>query len=124
MTRRGKLEPSPATDRRSSQRLDELRRRVEKKMGRRPWTDDERRIVRKDLHLVEAAVATGAAVLSRDDRARRLFARLASELRELKGILWINPCEATERVNAWLQRNAPDEPERHLGAHAAPRPER
>ena len=47
---------------------------------------DDRAEMKKDLHLVEAALATDGIIVTRDDRARQLFA-----LPMLKALTWTDP---------------------------------
>ena len=82
-------------------------------------TENQRSQVKKDIHLIEAALATDKIVVSLDDKtARRFFTQAAheiEELRELKAIAWINPDKPEETPIAWLKGGANPEPERLLG---------
>jgi hypothetical protein len=73
--------------------------------------------MRKDLLLVEAALASDKRVLSLDDRARRAFARASGSLQSFRRILWANPSSAAERVDVWLRDGARREPARELRNH-------
>lgn len=87
-------------------------------------TEKNRLAVRKDIHLIEAALATDKIVISLDDNtARRFFALAAQgveELRELKAIAWVNPDKPDERPIEWLKNGAKAEPERMLGYPKTP----
>ena len=72
-------------------------------------------VMQKDLHLLEAALATDKIVLSRDKKCRRHFLDAASNVTEIKPILWANPEVPEEEVIDWLNRGIPFEKERQLG---------
>ncbi len=72
--------------------------------------------MRKDLHLIEAALATDLTVVARDDEARGLFASASGNVRELKDIVWVNPDNAEESPLTWLKNGAKAESRRKLGS--------
>ena len=63
-------------------------------------------IIRKDVHLVEAALKTDHIVISRDEKARTLFQKASEEIGELKRIVWTNPVREEEHVKDWLSKGA------------------
>jgi hypothetical protein len=69
----------------------------------------------KDIHLVEAALATDRIVISLDEKVRRYFAEASSVIDEFKQILWANPVFKRERVVTWLNEGANAEKSRLLG---------
>ena len=76
----------------------------------------QREAMRKDMHLVEAALECGGPVISVDDRARRLFATAAETVPALRPIVWVNPERMGEAaLRAWLEQGAPAAPELTLG---------
>lgn len=77
---------------------------------------DQKMVVAKDTHLIEAAVATDQRVTSRDKGARRAFGDAADVVRELRQVVWVNPTKKKEKPIDWLQNGAPDEAWRRLGA--------
>jgi hypothetical protein len=83
-------------------------------------TDNQRMEVKKDIHLIEAALATDKIVVSLDDNtARRFFTKAAKEveeLSELKAIAWVNPDKPEEKPIEWLKKGANLDPERLLGS--------
>ena len=85
-----------------------LRDRVERLARLRQ--DLNEAVLRKDIHLVEAAKATDSIVVSLDDTAKGAFRLAAGSIRELRGLRWINPDDASGEVIAWLASGA--------GAHA------
>lgn len=66
--------------------------------------------VLKDLHLIEAALATDRIVVSLDERARRELAVDAS-----KDIVWVNAVLEGGHAVYWLRNGAPDKEEWKLG---------
>jgi hypothetical protein len=60
--------------------------------------------IRKDIHLIQSALAADKVVISLDDNARRAFAGLTNDIRILKEIVWVNPQDSD--FNAWLADGA------------------
>lgn len=87
-------------------------------------TEKNRLEVKKDIHLIEAALTTDKIVISLDDNTARRFFTLAAqgveELKELKAIAWVNPNKPDERPIEWLKNGANAEPERMLGYPKSP----
>jgi hypothetical protein len=78
----------------------------------------ERDAVMKDLPLIEAARATERLIASRDDTARRRFARYSESVTELCNVSWVNPDRLIEEnLIQWLRQGAPNEKSRELGSH-------
>lgn len=72
-------------------------------------------ILRKDVHLLEAALVTDKRIASRDKKARRHFCNVCHDIDEIRDVMWVNPDVAEDRCIAWLKRGAPVEAERQLG---------
>jgi hypothetical protein len=68
----------------------------------------------KDVHLIEAALATDFRIVSCDDNARGHFGRLAVTFPSLRKIMWVNPVTEGERAIEWLEAGAPAKPYRRL----------
>ena len=68
----------------------------------------------KDVHLVEAALATDLRIATGDDNARGHFSRLAASFAPLQSILWVNPITEGEKAIKWLEQGAPDRRARRL----------
>lgn len=79
-------------------------------------TRDQKAVVAKDIHLIEAAVATDQLVTSQDKGARRAFGDAAAVVRELRQVVWVNPTRDDEKPIDWLENGAQDEASRRLGA--------
>ena len=62
-----------------------------------------------DMHLVEAALAVGARIASRDDRAKGLLKKAAGDVAALRTVIWVNPDTQAAEVEAWLLNGAPDD---------------
>jgi hypothetical protein len=90
MTRKGKIVPTPAAE----------TGRARGWMQTGSFTKEEEKAARKDLHLVLAAREQAAVILSRDDAARSLFARLP----ELAQLGWAQL--TADDVEAWLRGGA------------------
>jgi len=54
-------------------------------------SDRDRKEMEKDLHLIEAALATDHIVVSLDETAKECFAKAAQRVGRLGEIIWINP---------------------------------
>ena len=73
--------------------------------------EDNRPLLRKDAHLVEAALARGKRIVSRDERARDEFCSLASAWPPLELFYWAH-VGTTEGMNItieWITDSVPDD---------------
>ena len=70
--------------------------------------------LRKDFHLLQAAIATDQTIISRDETVRGLFAHASQQVGEIRNIIWVNPDRPAEEPIAWLQNGAPPEGHRRL----------
>lgn len=70
--------------------------------------------IEKDLHLVEAALATDHIVASLDDTVRSFLKACSPSLGMVKTIVWVNPTCMEEEVEHWLENGAPAEKQRLL----------
>jgi hypothetical protein len=77
-------------------------------------SDEEIDAVRKDIHLIQAALAADHSIVSCDETARRLFGNASSIVSELSPIIWVNPDCEQERPIHWLEEGAEAEPNRML----------
>ena len=74
--------------------------------------------IRKDLHLVYAALQTAGPVASSDRAIRRRLAVAVPKAPELRALVWVDPASADARAIEWLNQGAPLEEERMLGYRA------
>jgi len=79
-------------------------------------TERGRLAMLKDTHLVEAALATDRTVVALDDTVRGLFDTASMHVKILKTVVWANPGEEAEACPTWLEKGAPPDRERRLGA--------
>ena len=71
--------------------------------------------MRKNFHLLDAALATDQTVVSLDETVRGLFARATQRVGEIRDIVWVNPeYNEEEEPLLWLQNGAPPEEHRKL----------
>lgn len=68
--------------------------------------DKNRKAMAKDLHLIEAALASDRLIVSCDDRARALFRGAAAHVPELRLVVWVNPEQTEEDAIRWLREGA------------------
>ncbi len=68
----------------------------------------------KDVHLLEAALATDGIVISSDEKVRELFNDLSEPVVSLKQITWVNPTHPDEQTIEWLENGANVEKARQL----------
>jgi hypothetical protein len=80
-------------------------------------TNRQRTEMFKDLRLLEAAIATDKIVISLDDNtARTFFSKAASQVDQLKDIVWVNPDKIEEeKPIEWLRNGANPDRDRLLG---------
>lgn len=60
--------------------------------------------MKRDFHLIEAALATDHRVLSLDQEARVLFDATARQVSEVGKIVWLNPNTGEDDVIRWLEK--------------------
>jgi hypothetical protein len=90
---------------------DDLRRRIEEVAP----DESVARIMLKDAHLIEAAIAADRLVASLDDVAREHFSRASARFGSLRQIVWVNPNSTAEGPIQWLENGAKDDSRRKLG---------
>lgn len=74
-----------------------------------------RKAMRKDFHLIEAAMAFDRIISSLDEEARSLFNSAVRNVILLGKIVWVNPDKAEEEPITWLEDRAKPERKRMLG---------
>lgn len=73
------------------------------------------RALRKDFHLVEAAIAADRTVVSLDEAVRELFRTAAATVAAIQKVVWVNPSRTAENPLGWLRDGARPESARMLG---------
>lgn len=76
--------------------------------------ENEIEAMRKDFHLLDAALATDQSIISLDETVRGCFARATQRVGEIRHIVWVNPDRIEEEPMAWLQNGAPPDVHRQL----------
>lgn len=69
----------------------------------------------KDIHLLEAALATDKTVIALDEAVRDLFTRSSESVGIIRAIVWVNPDITSEEPLKWLELGARTDKERWLG---------
>ncbi len=69
----------------------------------------------KDIHLIEAALATDSTVIALDEIVRALFGTACQTIGQMKSIVWINPDKPEEQILLWLEDGAEPDKSRKLG---------
>jgi hypothetical protein len=72
--------------------------------------DNDIDAVRKDIHLVHAALAVDRSIVSRDETARRLFGNASAAVPDLSSIVSVNPDREAETPIERLENGAVAEP--------------
>jgi hypothetical protein len=73
------------------------------------------RVMLKDAHLIEAALAADRIIASLDDVVRGHFSRASARVDSLSEIVWVNPNSTAEGPIRWLEDGAKDDSRRKLG---------
>lgn len=83
--------------------------------------DNRLQAMRKDIHLVEAALAerAGKCVISGDARVRSYLLVHTACDRRIGVVVWVNPTVEEHRCLEWLRAGAKNERARQLGRQAA-----
>jgi hypothetical protein len=89
---------------------DELRHKVEQSVVE----DKKREAMLKDIHLIEAALATDKTIISMDETVRLYFCEMLRKIAVLKHIVWVNPSKDDELCIEWLHDGAESAKERML----------
>jgi hypothetical protein len=80
-------------------------------------TAKARRILRKDVHLMEAAQATERTVTSLDEEARSCFVAVCSKVPTVGAVVWVNPDLQEETPVVWLRSGAKPQKGRTLARY-------
>ena len=70
--------------------------------------------IRKDFHLLEAALETDRIIISLDETVRQHFTQAAPSVGEIRDTVWVNPERTEEQPLPWLRDGAPPEAHRKL----------
>ena len=67
---------------------------------------DIERILEKDFRYIKAALDTDETIISRDAEARTAYSDVAATIIEIRGIIWVNPCNRNHRPFHWISCGA------------------
>ena len=75
-------------------------------------TDNEetKKMLEKDFRYVAAALDADKTIISCDRQARRGYCVTSSNVLELRAIVWVNPCDQTQRPFEWISQGAIADP--------------
>ncbi len=85
------------------------------KISRAAQSEKARAAMLKDVHLLEAALATDEIVVALDEIVRGLFTEAAISVGEIRNVVWINPDRVNEAPLLWLEEGAKPDKKRRLG---------
>jgi len=68
--------------------------------------DKEIAAIQKDIHLIEATIATDKTIISCDQALRDILAKAYQNLELLKELLYVNPTKESDEVMEWLRKGA------------------
>ena|SRR5437879_3502323 len=77
--------------------------------------EKERDAILKDIHLVEAALATGQTIVSLDDTLWGLLRQIAASVPSLRPVVWVNPVKEGEHATDGLGQGTTAGKRRQLG---------
>jgi hypothetical protein len=89
----------------------DLRQQIEQTAA----NEKQRQAMLKDVHLIEAALASGMRVAALDEIVRACFRSASASVSRLWSVCWINPDIPEEEPLEWLQAGAPIDTFRTLG---------
>ena len=84
-------------------------------LGKLSFTPEVRKIVEKDCHLVEAALATDCCILSKDERAYLHYYFAAEHLSQLRRVMWASPVRPADDCANWVAAGAKPDAKRRIG---------
>jgi ABC-type iron transport system FetAB ATPase subunit len=85
------------------------------KIDRAAQSEKARAAMLKDVHLLEAALATDEIVVALDETVRGLFIEAVISVGEIRNVVWVNPDRADEEPLIWLEGGAKPDKKRRLG---------
>ena len=58
----------------------------------------------KDIHLLEAAMATDRIIASKENEAHAHFAVVCDHIGEIRDVMWVNPVDEEDACAGWLKQ--------------------
>lgn len=84
-------------------------------IARLPVLAPERKIMLKDCHLLEAALASEQRIVSNDEAAYFHFYNASGSISQLRVIMWVSPTRNADACAEWLVTGAKEETKRKIG---------
>ena len=84
-------------------------------LGRLPVQVPERKIMLKDCHLLEAALASEQRIISNDEAAYFHFYQASGTISQLRLVMWASPMRDADACVDWLAAGAKPETKRKIG---------
>lgn len=84
------------------------------KIGATAESEKDRAAMLKDVHLLEAALASDETVIALDEIVRNLFTQASKSVGEIRSLVWVNPDKADEKPLEWLKSGAKADKKRKL----------
>lgn len=85
---------------------------LQKRIVERMASEKQAEAVKKDVHLLYAALAADHQIVSMDESIRKLLLKAGSGVSELKTLGWVNPDSDPSLSLAWLEAGCPEEKSR------------
>ena len=79
---------------------------LNEKLDQLDVSENDKKAMMKDLHLIEAARQTDLRIVSSDEAARKLFRAATEHMGELSPIHWVNPTIEEDDCVGWLKSGA------------------
>jgi hypothetical protein len=87
---------------------------LRKKIIQASVNEDQCERMLKDVHLIEAALATDNFIISLNEAERILFSKTSQKVGEIKCIIWVNPDISEDEAITWLQNGSKEEERRRI----------
>ena len=81
-------------------------RQLRDTISKNAHSENARKAMLKDVHLLEAALSSDRRVASLDDKVKNLFTNACEKHKPVQSIRWVNPDKEFEEVLAWLESGA------------------
>lgn len=95
--------------------IDEAETGLAGAIGNLPVLAAEQRIMLKDCHLLEAALAGEKRIVSKDEAAYFHFYHASATVSQLRKIMWASPMRPKDECAVWLAAGAKPEAKRRIG---------
>jgi hypothetical protein len=93
-----RMESRRKVDNYSEKRVADFRSAIENHVDQQ----GKRAEIYKDAHLTEAALLHSIAIMSIDEKQRRMLADLSEHYLPLQNLQWFNPCHESDDIQYWM----------------------